>query len=684
MGDVLKDIGVLPDARLEAQPETGRAITRRRLVDMLNYLNFRDGNILIHFKHSQFNNIISFKAVPQPCAGKILDCLWSDNSGIYQRLSSYSFLYFIFGDGQKMFFVKPAVLNISEQGISFELPETCHEINSRKVKRYPCNGIKVELFQNGALFNGYLIDFNAASFCIEVSVEPPQSFQWLNPESAVNIVLKNGQDVIYSGNCKIMRMTDGQKTRELVLETLSNQVSRFKPKKIRSIRNIFTPMPNIVFNHPLTGKVVNREIKDLAGSGLSVEERPDDSVLLPGMIIPKLDIMFANDFTISCKAQVIHKNVSMSEGDKVLVKCGIAFLDMDLKDQARLSSFLHHATHKKSYVNSEVDMDDLWKFFFESGFIYPEKYALIQAEKKKFKDTYVKLYVNAPYIARHFIYQDKGTIQGHMSTIHFHKNAWLIHQHSASRTGGRAGIVVLDQIGRYVNDFCCLDATQMNFVMCYFRYDNRFPHRVFGGFVRSLNNPKGASLDSFSYFHFARTSEFSGLSETDIVLVETQPEDLLALKSLYEFQSGGLMISALDLEPDAMNIDNLSKEYKELGLKRERYLFTLKRNGLVQAVIMINISDLGLNLSNLTNCITVFVLDSDNLTKDMLYSALSMLFQYYDLDKIPVLLYPIGYAEKQSLPYEKMYTLWILSMQALDDYLRHIENLFHSHNEGYI
>jgi hypothetical protein len=415
--------------------------------------------------------------------------------------------------------------------------------------------------------------------------------------------------------------------------------------------------------------------EDISGSGFSVEEYYEHSVLLPGMIIPELFIEFANDFKIRCKAQVIYGNMYFKE-EKTYVKCGIAILDMDIQDQVRLSSLLHMVTNKKSYVCNQVDLDALWKFLFETGFVYPEKYAAIYTNKEKFKETYEKLYIHNPNIARHFIYQDKGTIHGHISMVRFYENTWLFQHHAANRSDiDKAGLVVLNQIARYVNDFYCLYVTHMNFVICYFSQNNKFPNRVFGGFTRELNDPKGSSLDAFAYFQLSKDLEEWYFSRS-WVLTKTQPKDLLELKSFYESQSGGLIPHALDLEPDMIDCDDLSKEYQKIGFKRERQLFSLRKDDVLKAVIMVNVSDTGLNMSNLTNCIHVIVLDSTDLPYIALYSNLLELFKYYKQDKISILLYPVSYAESQSISYTKIYNLWVLNIPHSGDlYLKYMESL---------
>ncbi len=160
-------------------------------------------------------------------------------------------------------------------------------------------------------------------------------------------------------------------------------------------------------------------------------------------------------------------------------------------------------------------------------------------------------------------------------------------------------------------------------------------------------------------------------------LTRTGPEDLLELKNFYDYISGGLMIDALDLEPDMIDSQSLNSEYASLGFKRERLIFSLKKKGQLKAIIMAVISDTGLNMSNLTNCMHVFVMNPEDLPFDELVPHLSSLLQYYQEDEIPLLLYPLKYAESRSISYEKIYNLWAINTQYGESYLGYIEDLLH-------
>jgi hypothetical protein len=654
--------------------DQGKEVSRKRLVNVLNHLNFQGNAVLVNFQHPTYGNVISMPAKPLPCLDHTFDCEWVQKTDFVDRLQSYKFLNVLLDKDLKVILVKTEVRHITRDGISLVLPEKCYEVSSRRARRHPARDIKAEIIQNGISFSGSLLDFSTCSLTLQVFSTPPHTFQWINATSPVYVLLKNGENIFYSGNCTIIRQSEGKRSRVFALEGMDGQIMRFQPEKFRSTRYKLVPQPNALFRHPLTGRMVNLEVNDMSYTGLSVEEYQDSSVLFPGLIIPELLLEVASDLIIRCKTQVVHKESVQSTGGRACVRYGLSILDMDVQDQMRHSALLRKVADRRSYVSHAVDVDALWEFFFEAGFLYPAKYASIFSSKDRFRATYEKLYIQSPSIARHFIYQDKGVIQGHMSMIHFYENTWLIHHHAALRQS-LAGLAVLNEVSAYINDYHTLYSTHMDFLICYFRPENRFPNRVFGGFTRQLQDPKGSSIDAFAYFHLSGSPDYVNLPEP-WSLVRTEQADLHELKSFYEYQSGGLMISALDLEPDTIYSDLLNQEFQALGFTRARHLFSLKKENNLVALLMVTLSDTGLNLSNLTNCIHAIVVDGDNLPPEVLDSQLKRLLSYYNEDdEVPILLHPVAYADRQSIGYEKTYNLWVINTRVGDQYLDYMKAL---------
>ena len=648
---------VRPGTVIEFSEGSEREIGLQRLINRLNFTNFQGESILVNFRHGKYPRTVSLEANPLPCLNNKFECRWNQATPFQTGLSSCIFENIFIIDEQRLVVAVPELISLGDQGAMFLLPEKCIEVNYRKTRRHSCEGIRAELWQHGARFQGALLDFSAVSFRIETESTPTQIFQWINPEVPVQVVLSGETGTIYTGECRIISQNLGQTSRIYVLEPMHSQMRRFKAKALRSHRQELLPLPNALFLHPLSGKPVDLKVIDVSGSGFSVHEEPEYAVLLPGLIIPDLKLKIANGFTVSCLAQVIYRQVERSDEAPTSVRCGLSFLDMDIREHVNLLSLLYLARDKHSYMSNRVNTEELWQFFFETGFIYPEKYAFVQANKARLKEMYDKLYNENPSIARHFIYHERGAILGHMAMLRFYQKTWLVHHHAANKSASTtAGLVVLNQLATSINDSYNLHSAHLNYVICYYRPENKFPHRVFGNAVKVINDKKGCSLDTFAYLHYSRKLcddwNFSG----PWALSRATTDDLLELEGFYEQESGGLMLHALQLTPDLVDDEDLAKEYRKLGFSMSRHCYTLKKNGAVKALVVVNLSDL-------TNCIQVIVLDPEQFPKDVLYLMLSILTQKHDQEEIPVLVYPVSYADQAGMAYDKKYSLWTLNIQ---------------------
>jgi hypothetical protein len=675
---VEKGLHTKPEINISDHAARKPELSKDRIVNAINYLHFQGKAVYAIFKHVQYNTTVTVEAFPFPCHEDYLRLSWKAQGMLKDRSSSYALQGVLVAVGKSIFLLKPDLVDIDEKNISFDISKVVGtDVTVRKAERYPSQGIEVEMVQNGLSFKGRLNDFSAFSFSAAMSLGNFLSFKYITPEITITVFIKKAEELLYSGECRVIRHNEGVKERTFVLEPATHYLHRFKPKTHRSPRHRLHPSPNIIFEHPFSGKTVSLKIDEMSGSGFSVIERCESSTLLPGMILPHVDIEFAYGVKVNCRAQVMTQSIvsdtSSSASSNTVLRCGIAILDMEPASQILIASILHQAANKNSYVCNRVDIDELWKFFFKTGFIYPKKYCSIYQNMEQFKETYRKLYLESPDIARHFIYQDKGQIQAHISMIRFFENTWLFHHHASVGTG-KAGLVVLDQIGRYVNDVYNMYSSHMQYVLCYFRPDNRFPNRVFGGYARHLSNPKLCSLDDFAHILFRKNRHLPSLPAF-LTLEPSTASDLFELEDYYSYVSGGLMLTAFELDPASPSNMPIRGIYEKNGMKRDRQLYSLKDGKNLRALFMANISDAGLNMSNLTNCVTVFILDGDKLPLDHFLSACNRVVQNYAEDETPILVYPTSYAERVELGNDKVYRLWSFNTQHTDHYLDFISHL---------
>jgi len=673
MGEAGRSLSIVEGAR-RADGHEGRSVPKSHLVNRLNYLNFQDQTILVNLKHVSYDDAVFLRVRPLPCAGERLECVWGEASGLKQLLRNYRFAFLLIPDGKKYLLVNSELVQLNEEGIEVILPGTCREYQIRRIRRHPGVAVGVELIQHGALFQGELGDFTPVALRVKVVASPHTPFQWINPDAPLEVRLSKGGGICHSGAFQVVSQESFPGGRFFVLAPLGSSLQRYPAKRYRNARQRLLPSPNIVFDHPLIGKRINLKVAELSGSGFSVEENEGDCVLMPGLILPELKLSFAQGFSVRLKAQVVHRSVLAGQAGEGGVTCGVALLDMEIRDHEKLLSILHQVANRRSYVGTEVDLDDLWDFFFETGFIYPAKYASFQSNKEEIKNTYAKLYGENPQIARHFIYQDRGAILGHLAMVRFYENAWMIHHHAARKSVTiKAGLAVLDQVSHYLNELRDFQFAHLRYVYCYYRPDNKFPARMFGGFAHKCHDQRLCSQDQFAYGHFRQQggeAEFPERWE----LAPTSEFDRAELATFYRYLSGGLMIEAFQLaagdEPDA-----LTREYQRLGFKKEKYCYSLRKEGSLKAFLLVNCTDAGFNMADLTNCVTLIVLD-DSLPRELYERSLERVSRHYEGGHMPVLTYPFSYLEKQELPYDKVYQLWILDLKHTDAYFEYCEGLF--------
>lgn len=652
--------------------ESAKKLDHSELLNKINYIHFMGQDLYVNMRHPRYKEGILLKAHPEPCVGKEVTCYWADGDLSGLNLESYEFQWLIICDGQLIVFVPATLLSIGGQAISLQLQEYAYVLGQRKVRRYLCESVRAELMQSGFVAKGDLIDFSPLGLRIRANPDAQCSFNWLNPNEMVCINLYNGDHVALSAFCTVVRQGDDCRGRDIVVKPSPDPISRFSKKVIRNTRYHLTPQPTIACEHPLTKKKVQRMVTDISISGLSVDEPADEGVLMPGLIIPDLVINYAGLVKLKCKAQVVYRN----EASEKTVRCGLAILDMDIRTYSRLSQIIANHQDAHSNVSSEVDVDALWEFMFDTGFIYPKKYKLFQSYREDFKETYRKLYQENPEIARHFTYEKNGKIYAHMSMVRAYDRAWVIHHHAARpMMGKRTGFVVLKQIMNYINGVHLLPSAKMDYVLCYFRPDNRFPDMMFGDFARTLANQRGCSLDLYAYTPFPTGGPLSILPE-GWSLKESSPLEIWEFDLFYKNHSGGLLIDAFGLKPKRSNGENLSRVFARLGFFRNWRVYSLLHDRELKAMFIVNQSDLGINLSELLNSITVTVIDSHGLTWDILSRAIENFTGGYKIDNIPVMIYPVEYAKENNVPYEKEYYLWILNLQNANDYLQHMQQKF--------
>lgn len=638
-------------------------LSQKRIVGILNHINFTDGELYSHVRYISEEEELLLRIKPGPCQGDVTRFKFNEKD--LPDLDRFQFLNFIIDDGRSLIVFKADIVSREGEAILAKIPKTADTYSIRKSKRNISGLIKADFRCGEHHLKGKLEDFSFEGMRVKLDEETLSSVSALVGAKSVWMELRHDKNTIYAGDSYVSHYNE--QGRYAIVTPASLSYSLFPPTKERSPRIKLVPMPKITFLHPFNNRKLIYDLRELGTTGFSIEEPKTEAQLIPGMIVKSIDILFPGEFKLSCSARIIFSNTK----DKKKIVHGFYIMDMNAVDYFRLFDIVSNANDPYSKMTSEIDMDELWEFFFKSGFIYPNKYKSLSANKDEFRQTYEKLYKECPEIFTCLSYQKNGRIYGHNCAIKAYQRAWMIHHLAALPLKTKqVGLELLKQSHAFYDGLHRLPSIGMDYMVIYYRPNNKFPDYFFGGFSRHIKDPKICSMDLFAYFHMPMLSHPNLPREWE--LSPCTHEDHVQLRTFYEDVSGGLMLDMFGANEHYPE-EPLEKVYKRLGLKRKCKVYSLKNKGSLKAVFFVDEANIGTNLSELLNSIKIIVTDQEGLSQEILEKAISLVGQRYHTDTVTVMIYPCEYAASHGIKYDKQYYLWIINSKSgsvYADYIR--------------
>jgi hypothetical protein len=643
---------------------SGQRITKKKLINLINAVHYSKQPLLITFFQPANDFCITAKALPGPTAGDTTELLWVKDHNFSLSLLSFDILKITVTVGHKSCVFVPESYQLTDQGIQLVLPDFAVDDGARQHQRFSCqSGLYATLTQNGVAFPGCLLDYSPHGIMIDLMPDSSWQTTWLSSNSPATMTVTKNNRNIYSGTVSVSKKRGSNR---YIIQPENESYSRYAPKKNRTRRQSVAPLPEARFTHPITGKESTLKISNIGSLGFSVEEHLEKSTLIPGLIIPDLIIYIAGNEMFSALVQVIYRHQAEEKPESV--RFGLIILSMSHNDHLKLSQLIQHTRNEKSYINKPINPDDLFDFFFQSGFIYPGKYAEIAAHKKEYERIYQILYKQNNEIFRHFVYQVPGQIHGHMSMLNLYSKTWLS-QHHAALQKDRAGLHVLRALSDYINDSYQLETTNIRYILAYYRPTNKFPRRFFGEFAERTQDKTKVSLDNFAYFSNSEAFYTKDHLWDQWTLEPVSPLDIQQFTAFYMKHSGGLLPEALDLTVERYASSEMDNRYSEAGLCRTRRVFSLRHQGNLYALVDYQSSSRGLNLSELSNATTFFFLQCPDPTSgaSVVRAVVSFFIDKLKKEHHPVMFYPEASASHLRFIPEKTYTLWILNLLTGSD-----------------
>ncbi|MFK5925376.1 MAG: hypothetical protein QM483_01985 [Desulfuromusa sp.] len=634
------------------------SIRQKQIFNQINALHYQGTPLLVCMQHKNYKYYTYLKANPEPISDEKVTATWVKDGTFPVTLSMFNLEKIILNTNRSSYEFKPESYRLEQRAIHFTVPEVGKETSFRKLHRFACveKDILVSLTQNAIVFSGKILNYSANGILVDLYCREGLSFSWLNNNLPATLAIQCDNNPIYTGQVKLSPRENGQ---YLLIPNLE-ATPRYVPREYRSRRQQLVPSPDLVFVHPVTGKRLTLKICDLSSLGFSVDEELSRASLIPGLLIKNATISFANNLLLPCMVQVVY--FRPNEEDCKTVRVGFTILNIDIQDHLKLISLVQQAQNSCAYISNQINPSDLFDFFFETGFLYPKKYAEIASKREEILISYMSLYRKGVDISRHFVYQKTGQILGHFSTLRVYRKTWM-NQHHAALRSQRAGLQVVRAISEYMNDSYQLNPTNIKYIIGYYRADNKFPQQYFGKYVQKISNPKTSSLDCLSYINEARRFIGAPAKLTSGWTLEPATiSDLVEFHGYYQNISGGLLPNVLDMVPEELGDQTLTETYKANGLARKRELHVLRYQNTPKALIDVQSTDLGLNLSEITNAITVYLIDPSPEYFDMVRFAIHKFALQQNKMSDPVMFFPNNYLNLCGFHVDKEYTLWSLDI----------------------
>ena len=629
------------------------------VANLINYLHFSNDRILLHFTDPQESAHELVAALPEPCRDGTFAYRLEDASILKSNAAAVP-QHVLIEDGKQVLIAPVVVMSADGDRLVLRLDGKAFLLGRRRRRRFLAEQIDVRLRVEEHVYHGKLLDFNRKAYHIALENGAPQDLSG----EALTLTLEREGAVILESACSLIRRWRRDGKTGLVVKLSGDTVARFGKRQIRNPRVRLDPPAAISFRHPVSGKAIQIHTCEMSSAGFSVRERRDEAVLVPGMVIADARIHLPGSDPIRCRMQVIYER---EDDEADVLSFGLCLLDIDLPGYTRLSQVVCRAMDPHSFISEGADVESLWDFFFATGFIYPDKYAYIQSQKKRFLETHEKLLNSNPDISKYFIFQEHGRILAHIGLVYAYPRAWMVHHHAArTAENPRGGLTVLKHAMYFLNDMHRFPSLNIDYAVCYYRPDNRFPKQVFGGFAEALDDRQRCTQDRWAYMTLRKRPGDGGMPD-GWRMSALSAGDRQEVQAWYRERWGGLGIDALGINRSGKASAALEGLYEDSGIDRRIDFLGLKRDGKLVAVFMLNHADAGLNFSGFLNCIQILVVREEMAGWDTLEKVTRHLMTRYADYVLPVLSFPASWAQEAHVPFEKEYVFWVLNLPSGGD-----------------
>ena len=269
--------------------------------------------------------------------------------------------------------------------------------------------------------------------------------------------------------------------------------------------------------------------------------------------------------------------------------------------------------YRSVQVARDVELEELWTLYEDTGFLYPEKIERLRSSLPEIHHTIGALLRANGDLLETVTTRLDGTLSGHLCALRAYRRTWVIQHLAARRRLGGAGVLNL-AIARYTQV-----RPDVHWLKMYFRPDNAFPRTVFGSYAESVRHSPKSDLREFRYL--TADANRPGERIAGVTVRTAIPADHRVITDWFVARGRTTELMANDLVEGQHCLPMASARFAQIGLRRHRRILAAERDGVVTGFALLEVSSLGMNLSELTNAFTVHLVEPDASSRSALIEA---------------------------------------------------------------
>jgi len=345
---------------------------------------------------------------------------------------------------------------------------------------------------------------------------------------------------------------------------------------------------------PLLPAPAVRQVRDLGGTGFSFELDAAVDVFPPGTSFHEIELRIGEE-EIRCQGQV--KNLARIPNAPGKLRCGVEFENLDEAARVRLADLIMRSRFPTLEDGRSVPFDELWNFFLETKFMYPQKQERLAPLLPDLRRTLERLNSRPTKIFKSVVIGKGSRIVGYISALRAYQNTWLS-QHLAASQGGQAGRLLNFGMVEFQQN------VDLEYFKIFYRPENRWPARVFETFARNISDPNLSDLRTYGYFTLETRSPRIPV-DPSIEVFEASDRELRVIERRFVEMEHGLLLKSDDLTCNGLRLSELNQRFEKLGLHRRRQVVLAVLDHEPVGFALAEVSSPGLNLSELLSAFSI-------------------------------------------------------------------------------